>query len=293
VAKNSNATKTQRHKVQLSRIPGNELKNMQMKQIRLFLLLIFMAIISVAATLVINSSVYEWGKLPVKKTQTGEERTVLSGPTQTLANFDIKAITLSAGKSVNEYKVDIGYDELIIIKEGSAEIIVNEMSKVLGEGSIVVASQGDRVKIRNSKSGNTTFYTFLFKPKAQTVIEKSGVKVLPVLKDWNALEFKANANGGRRDILKQPTSLLMELEMHTTTLNEGLPSHAAHTHPDEEIILVRFGIAEMTISGTSFQAGPGSVFFLSNLDNHGIRNAGKGKCEYYAIRWLTFPIDKK
>lgn len=86
--------------------------------------------------------------------------------------------------------------------------------------------------------------------------------------------------------MRQPTSMLKELEMHVTTLNEGLPSHSPHSHPDEEIILVRFGTVEEMIKDTSYKLGPGSVIFLTNNDFHGIRNAGKGKCEYYAIRWL-------
>jgi mannose-6-phosphate isomerase-like protein (cupin superfamily) len=255
--------------------------------------LLFLSLLVFSASVVINSSVYDWEKLTLKKTPTGEERIILSGPTQTLEKFDIKVITLNSGQSVKEYKVENGLDQLLIIKEGSADVTVNNEAKTLTEGSIVVASQGDHITIKNSQTKNTTFYSFLFKPKALTGIIKPEVKVSSVLKDWNTIEFKANANGGRRDILKQPTSTLKELEMHTTMLNEGLPSHAPHNHPDEEIILVRFGIVEQTINGTPYKLGPGSVIFLTNSDNHGISNAGKGKCEYYAIRWLTYPEEKK
>jgi mannose-6-phosphate isomerase-like protein (cupin superfamily) len=264
-----------------------------MKKISLLFFPISLVTLCFSTLFVINSSVYEWDKLAMKKTQTGEERTILSGPTQTLEKFDIKAITLNSGQSLKEYKVEKGFDQLLIIKEGSAEITVNTDVKTLGEGSIVVASQGDLVKIKNLQTKNTTFYVFLFKPKIITGIIRPELKVSPVLKDWNTIEFKTNDNGGRRDIIKQPTSTLKELEMHTTQLNEGISSHAAHNHPDEEIILMRFGIAEMTINGKPFKAGPGSVFFLSNMDNHGLRNVGKGKCEYYAIRWLTYTETKK
>jgi quercetin dioxygenase-like cupin family protein len=176
---------------------------------------------------------------------------------------------------------------MIIIKEGSVEIKVNNENKIMGEGSVVVSSQGDKITISNRDKRSTTFYSFLFKPKTSSGSNQS-LKVSAVMKDWNNIEFTSNPNGGRRDILKQATSTLKELEMHTTTLNEGLPSHASHNHPDEEIILVRFGVVEETINGKPYKLGPGSVIFLSNQDNHGIRNAGKGKCEYYALRWLTF-----
>jgi quercetin dioxygenase-like cupin family protein len=264
-----------------------------MKLTKLFSAFLFLAILSVAAKKILNSSVFEWEKLPIKTTATGEVRNIFSSPTQTLNLFDIKAVTLNPGNSTSDYTVKNGFDELIIIKEGSAEISINSESKKLGEGSLVVASQGDKVKIRNLQNTKTTFYLFLFNPKTSSVPIQTAFNVIPVLKDWNSLELKPSAVGGRRDIMKQPTSALKELEMHTTTLNEGLQSHIAHTHPDEEIILVRFGFVEETINGTPFKLGPGSVIFLSNNDNHSIRNAGTGKCEYYAIRWLTYQTDKK
>jgi quercetin dioxygenase-like cupin family protein len=87
--------------------------------------------------------------------------------------------------------------------------------------------------------------------------------------------------------MRTPTQSLVELEMHTTTLNEGEKSHAEHMHSDEEIILVRFGSVEESIKGKPCVLGPGSLIFLAPDDMHGIQNAGKGQCEYYAIRWIT------
>ncbi|MEX2565956.1 MAG: cupin domain-containing protein [Cyclobacteriaceae bacterium] len=72
-----------------------------------------------------------------------------------------------------------------------------------------------------------------------------------------------------------------------TTLLEGEKSHDPHVHPDEEIILVLQGEVEEMINGTPYRLSPGSLIFLSSMDPHGIRNVGKGTCEYYAIRWTT------
>jgi quercetin dioxygenase-like cupin family protein len=239
-------------------------------------------LISVSASKTINSGVFEWRK----PTGSGIVHNVLKGPTRSLDKFEAKIVTLKSGQGLKEYGVSTGCDELIIIKEGTADISVNGESKTLGEGSIVVFSHDDRIRIRNAQDNELIFFTFLFRPKFP--LEPSqGTKAAAVVKDWSTLEFKASANGGRRDIMRQPLSALKELEIHTTTLNEGLPSHNAHIHPDEEIILVRFGTVEETINGKPFSAGPGSVIFLTDDDNHGIRNIGSGPCEYYAIRWLT------
>lgn len=256
---------------------------------RSFIILIsLISFIFVFAGKIITSGVYDWNNLKAGKTHSGYERDILKGPTQTLESFEIKCITLHPGKESHTYVIDKGTDELIIIKDGSANISINSEKKNLGQGSIAVASQGDRVLIKSLPGGDLVYYSLRFNPKNVKNSVKSREKYPAVLTDWNTVVFKPSANGGRRDLIKQKTSSLKELEIHTTTLNEGLPSHAAHKHPDEEIILVRFGTVEETINGKSYKLGPGSIIFLSNNDMHGISNAGNGKCEYYAIRWLTF-----
>ena len=258
-----------------------------MKKVLPGILLLLIPLIFCSADNLLTSGVYEWQNLNVRKTRTGEVRDILKSPTRSLEMFDIKAVTLPGGYGFTKYKVKSGTDELIIIKEGMAVISVNEKSERLNEGSIVVASQGDEVKIQNGAKNDLTYFSFQFKPRQTEPKSKTINKVEPVIKDWFDIEFKENANGGRRDIMRQPTSVLKELEMHTTQLKAGLPSHNSHKHIDEEIILVRFGIVEESINGKPFRCGPGSVIFLTNDDDHGIRNAGEFPCEYYAIRWLV------
>jgi mannose-6-phosphate isomerase-like protein (cupin superfamily) len=106
-----------------------------------------------------------------------------------------------------------------------------------------------------------------------------------VIANWGNLEFKETSKGGRRSIMRVPTSMLAEFEIHTTMLNEGMKSHDQHTHTEDEIIIVRYGQVEEMIDGTPHQAGPGSVIFLGSDVPHGIRNIGEGPCEYYAFKW--------
>jgi len=242
---------------------------------------------SLSAQKNLPSSIYEWKDIETKNNYGVQVRKILSGKTRSLEMFEIKAFTLIGGYSVKDYTIKEGVDELFIIKEGSAVVTVNGRSERLGEGSIVVASQGDLIKVMNGAKNPMTFYTFKFKPYKYGNGEGARAS-LPLFKEWGDMEFLEKANGGRRDIMRQPTSGLKELEMHTTLLKEGLPSHSSHVHADEEIILIRFGQVEESINGKTFQCGPGSAIFLTNDDDHGIRNAGSGPCEYYAIRWLTF-----
>lgn len=250
--------------------------------------MITLAILSTGAKQGLISSVYDWEKLPVKKTPSGETRNILHGPTRSLDMFDIKAVTLSPGKGKWKFRVGRMTDELIIIKEGVIGIQVNTELKILGEGSVIVAGSDDEVTISNTETKNAVFYLICFKVFPAKRETGPSLKVSPLFIDWNNIEFKPSENGGRRNVIQQKTSSLKELEIHVTTLNEGLPSHAAHTHPDEEIILIRKGYVEETIRGEPFRLGPGSIIFLTNDDLHGISNSGKGECEYYAIRWLTY-----
>jgi quercetin dioxygenase-like cupin family protein len=85
--------------------------------------------------------------------------------------------------------------------------------------------------------------------------------------------------------MQRATATFEELEMHVTTLNEGVTSHDEHVHESEEIILVIKGEVEESINGIPHKAGPGSLILLLDDDSHGIRNVGKGQCEYFAFKW--------
>lgn len=265
-----------------------------MRKLRLIFITVAIGLLSVSAKKGLNSSVFDWEKLSAKKTSTGQERKFFKSPTRSLEMIDVKAVTLLPGEKGNGYQIDEGFNELIIVKEGVIEISINGDHKVLGEGSVIVASFGDKINITNTQKTNAVYYFIGFKPYKSDIIKestdnnfKAHVSTPPLFIDWKNVEFKPSANGGRRNIMQQKTAALKELEIHVTTLKEGLPSHAPHTHPDEEIILVRKGFVEETIKGESFRLGPGSIIFLTNDDMHGISNAGKGECEYFAIRWLT------
>ena len=87
--------------------------------------------------------------------------------------------------------------------------------------------------------------------------------------------MEKTANGERRAIFDTATATVDRLETHITTLDAGKASHAAHRHPDEELIFVREGVVEATINGVAHKAPAGSVIFYASNDLHGMRNAGE------------------
>jgi uncharacterized cupin superfamily protein len=258
-----------------------------LKKRKVYVLTLMVCALFVSASKFISSGVYYWDKVRSTKTRTGWTRPFLEGSTRSLQLLKINAYTLYSGKSTHQWLAEKGTDELIIVKEGSMELIVNDFKKTINEGSIAVLSQGDHVMIQNSASNNLVYFSILFKPAKAMQAEKSTKRTVTFLSQWDTVTYSPSKNGGRRNLINQTTSSLKNLEIHVTTLKEGLPSHNAHTHSDEEIILVRKGTVEESINGVNYTAGPGSFFFLSNDDNHGIKNAGTGECEYYAIRWIT------
>ena len=118
------------------------------------------------------------------------------------------------------------------------------------------------------------YYIFKWELPGKVDLHRAETAGGSVMYDWNELEFKETNKGGRRIVLRRPTALLAEFEMHVTTLNEGITSHDPHTHPAEEIILVKSGFVEEIIDDKAYKAGPGSLIFLGLQSNHGIKNIG-------------------
>jgi quercetin dioxygenase-like cupin family protein len=105
--------------------------------------------------------------------------------------------------------------------------------------------------------------------------------------DWQKLEVTPTRSGERRAVVSLPTTTMEKFSCHVTTLQAGVAAHAAHRHPDEEIILVKEGVLDVTINGVTTRAAAGSILFYASNDEHGMRNAGDTPASYYVIRVVT------
>ncbi|MDO6439307.1 cupin domain-containing protein [Cyclobacterium sp. 1_MG-2023] len=253
-----------------------------MKYIALYLLMVWQTSAH-AQLLPLPSAVYEYKMLPVNVENGTEIRPILDGPTETLDNFRVNHYTLSDGKSLSLKK---GEEKLVLI--GSGELSVNQglESEKLESRSVAWLTKDQPASIHHSGTSPVSF--FVIEWEAEQVGKDFKPEVNALTKyNYRQLEFKESAKGGRRDVSRGVTPTLQELEMHITTLDDGEKSHDPHVHADEEIILVLQGQVEEMINGVPYLLGPGSLIYLHAMDAHGIRNAGKGACEYYAIRWIT------
>lgn len=109
----------------------------------------------------------------------------------------------------------------------------------------------------------------------------------PAVWDWNKLTVQKTDVGEIRNLVRQPTATLSELEMHVTTLNPGLSSHPPHTHPNEELVIIDTGTVETLSGGKWERLGPGSVIFNASNAPHALRNAGGTPATYHVINWKT------
>jgi len=102
---------------------------------------------------------------------------------------------------------------------------------------------------------------------------------------WGEMKISATATGQVRQVFRTPTGTLDELEYHVTTLSASQASHAPHTHPNEEVLIVREGNVEVFYKGDWHPATVGDVIFLTGTDPHGIRNAGTTPATYHVLSW--------
>jgi XRE family transcriptional regulator, regulator of sulfur utilization len=93
------------------------------------------------------------------------------------------------------------------------------------------------------------------------------------------------SSGLSRQVLRDPTATLDQLEFHITTLPPGRTSHAPHRHPNEEIIIIKEGTVEALVEGVERRLGPGSFIFQASNHLHGIKNVGDTPATYYVINW--------
>lgn len=236
------------------------------------------------------SSVFEYNMIPSETSIAGTKKEYVDWNTLFFSSFEVYLKTISTGTAMTDEDLDPDSEKLIIIKNGKLAIEAANFKNVLEERSVVLIPQGKNVKLSSASVADVSYFLIQWKPDLSGFSTGRSGNNSPIEPfGYQAMEYRENAKGGRRSIRRAPSSTLKELEMHITTLKEGEKSHDPHTHLDEEIILILEGEVEEMINGTPYRLGPGSLIFLASMDPHGIRNSGKGTCEYYAIRFT--PLD--
>jgi XRE family transcriptional regulator, regulator of sulfur utilization len=113
----------------------------------------------------IGPSVFEWNALAVKKTDVGELRDVVRGPTATLDELEMHVTTLKPGLSSHPAHQHAN-EELVIIDRGEVEVLSGGSWKKAGPGSIIFNASNSPHALRNIGSEPTTYHVINWKSAA-------------------------------------------------------------------------------------------------------------------------------
>lgn len=106
---------------------------------------------------VMGSSIFDWTQLPVRKTDKGEVRQVLRAPTATLDELECHVTTLNPGELAHPAHKHPD-EELIIVKEGTVESLVNGELKIVGPGSVIFQAANQMHSIKNVGATPATYH---------------------------------------------------------------------------------------------------------------------------------------
>ncbi len=105
----------------------------------------------------LRSAVYEWTSLPVTPTRTGERRAVFNSPTVTCANLSCHVTTVKAGDASHGAHRHPD-EEVVVVKEGTVEVVFNGSTRRGGPGSIFFFASNDEHGMRNAGDTVASYY---------------------------------------------------------------------------------------------------------------------------------------
>ena len=111
---------------------------------------------------VMPSAVFEWTTIEAKPTKVGDRRDFFQSRTATLDELECHVTTVNAGESAHPPHQHPD-EELIIVKEGSVEILSNGQTKPASAGSVVFHATNQLHGLRNIGKTPASYYVIRWK----------------------------------------------------------------------------------------------------------------------------------
>jgi XRE family transcriptional regulator, regulator of sulfur utilization len=111
----------------------------------------------------LQSMIYEWTKLDVESTKVGARRAIFRGATGTLNEMSCHSTTLNPGE-VAHPPHQHPEEEMILLKEGTLEAIINDTKQTMSAGSILFLAPNDFHGVRNVGTTQATYYVLKWWP---------------------------------------------------------------------------------------------------------------------------------
>jgi len=106
---------------------------------------------------VLSSRVFDWNAMTAQPNKTGAVRRVVQQPTATLDELEIHITTLNPGETPHPPHKHPD-EELLIVKEGTVESLVNGELKRVGPGSVIFQASNQMHAIRNVGDVPATYH---------------------------------------------------------------------------------------------------------------------------------------
>ncbi len=100
---------------------------------------------------------------------------------------------------------------------------------------------------------------------------------------YEDLPVKKNGENESRAVFDGLNHSGIQLDVHMTSLGPGRIPHAAHHHVHEEVMMLRSGQLDVTIQGKTTRVSAGSVVYVHSMEEHGWKNPGPGRAEYFVL----------
>lgn len=106
-----------------------------------------------------GSSAFDWNKIEVKQTKSGERRQFFQSPTATLDELECHVTTLNKGETAHAPHQH-PEEELIIVKEGMIEVVQGGITNRVGPGSVIFHASNVLHGMRNAGDGVASYHVF-------------------------------------------------------------------------------------------------------------------------------------
>lgn len=112
-----------------------------------------------------KSAAYDWNTVSEKSTDVGSVRSFFNMPTSTLEQLEVHVTTLNPGMSPHPPHRHPN-EEMIIIRQGTLEVLVNGEWKRVGPGSVVLFASNQLHGLRNVGSDKAIYHVINWKTAA-------------------------------------------------------------------------------------------------------------------------------
>lgn len=106
---------------------------------------------------IMDSAIFNWDDIPSKSTKTGSVKSFFRSKTATLEELECHVTTLNPGESSHAPHRHPN-EEIIIIKEGNLEALVNGQIKPAGPGAVIFQASNQLHAIKNVGKTPATYH---------------------------------------------------------------------------------------------------------------------------------------